>query len=697
LGEYGVTKNAEDGQTQNNHYKPPNNFESPTNSKLKARAENKKILLISFWGAGLSIFCGLVLWGTPIGDFWVNASYDNLFRFGSHALTNQVSLILMDNASFAQFHQSRSQPWDRALHAQLLNRLADDGCQLVVLDSFFGELREPAKDEALAAAMRRQKKIVLMAELSQVTHPELFGGHPTLPAELFLQAAKTNWGVAWLDPDPDSVVRRQWPYPSPGPYPSLPWSAAKLTNDGLGKNPQERWVRYYGQHGCWKRMSYGYALAQPANYFRNQTVFIGSQPETSRPDGEADKFGTPYTRWTDETSGGVEILLASYLNLADNDSLVRLPGWVEISLLALAGVILGGGLCWLRRTSAFIVVVGIFVVLSLAAILASYYTNYWFPWLIIGGGQLPCAMAWSLIAGVRFRPVAAAGEVMELPPVTPGFELVRAPFAEGAYGKVWLARNPAGQWVALKVVYQKKFGDDPAPYEREFNGVQKYKSVCAKHPGLLQVHFVSGKKTDYFFYAMELGDSIEPGWEQAPAIYKPRALVGEGSLLRSSRVPVKDCIHVAIILCEALEFLHQQGMAHRDIKPQNIIFIKGKPKLADLGLITEIRPHDQERTIVGTPGYMPPPPERPGTAAADIYALGMMLYVLSTGRPTRYFPEVATTLANADGPPEFLSLSLVILQACQPLPADRYASAAQMGSALKRALKTIERFGKKAL
>lgn len=643
----------------------------------------------------MAIFFGLFLWGTPFGDAWVNASYDNLFRFGSHALTNKVTLILMDNAAFAQFHQSRSQPWDRALHAQLLNRLADDGCQLVVLDSFFGELRDPAKDEALAAAMRRQKKIALMAKLSQVTHPELFGGHPTLPAELFLNAAKTNWGVAWLDPDADSVVRRQWPFPSPGPYPSLPWVAAKLMDAGLNNNPKERWVRYYGQHGCWKYMSYGYALAQPANYFHDQIVFIGSQPETSRPDGELDKFGTPYTRWTDETSGGVEILLASYLNLAENDSLVRLPGWAEISLLSLAGIILGGGLCRLRWTSAFVVALGIFLVLALAAILASYYTNYWFPWLIIGGGQLPCAMAWSLIAGVRSVQGPSAGKALESPPITPGFELVQAPFAEGAYGKVWLARNSVGKWVALKVIYQKKFGDDPGPYEREFDGVQKYKSICEKHPGLLQVDFVSEKKPDYFFYAMELGDAFESGWERAPASYHPRALVGERSLSRSSRAPVKDCVQIGIILCEVLDFLHQQGMAHRDIKPQNIIFVKGRPKLADLGLITGIRPHDDERTIVGTPGYMPPAPERPGTASADIYALGMMLYVLSTGRSTRHFPEVATTIANTEGPPEFLALSIVILQACQPLPTDRYPSAAQMGSALKNALKTIERFGDK--
>ena len=177
-------------------------------------------------GAVLAVLCGLLLWSTSPGDLWVNASYDYLFRFGSPAVTNRVTLILMDNAAFHQFHQTRGQPWDRALHAQLLNRLADDGCALVVMDSFFRATNNPAADAALAAAIQRQRHVVLMAEQSQVTHPELAGAEPVMPAEMFLRAAKTNWGVAWLNPDLDGIVRQQWPFPSPGPYPSLPETAA---------------------------------------------------------------------------------------------------------------------------------------------------------------------------------------------------------------------------------------------------------------------------------------------------------------------------------------------------------------------------------------------------------------------------------------------------------------------------------------
>jgi len=64
--------------------------------------------------------------------------------------------------------------------------------------------------------------------------------------------------------------------------------------------------------------------------------------------------------------------------------------------------------------------------------------------------------------------------------------------------------------------------------------------------------------------------------------------------------------------------------------------------------------------------------------------LGMVLYVVSTGRQPGLFPEVATTLVSTEDPPEFLPLNGVILKACQPTPADRYATAAEMGEALKQ-------------
>jgi hypothetical protein len=653
-------------------------------------------------GAALAALCGLMLWNMSLGEAWINASYDYLFRFGARAITNNVTLIMMDNEAYDYFQQTRPH-WDRGLHAQLLNKLADDGCALVVMDCFFREPGDQAQDEALANAMRRQRHIVLMAEQSDVTQRRADAGtnltlvaiHLLHPAEPFYSAAATNWGVAWLDPG--SIVRQ----PSPGPYPSLPQTAARLEGARMSELPHEQWLRYYGRDGAWARMSYRFALTQPTNYFRNQIVFIGREPRTSILEKELDEdeFYTPYTRWTGETTGGVEIMLTSFLNLVNGDWLRRADWWLEGLTLVFTGTLLGGGLCRMRPLTASVCAVVFAVAVMLGAVSCSYFTNYWFPWLVIAGGQVPCALAWALVAQRTGRspesPVpgqgahAQAAAAEELPDI-PGYELLPTPFGQGAYGSVWLARNTAGEWRAVKVIYLANFNNDASPYEREFNGISRYQAISSKHPTLLRVDFVSEKFAGYFYYVMELGDPLEPGWEREPSTYKPRDLASERARAQGGRLPTRECLRIGLELSDALDFLHRQGLTHRDIKPQNVIFVNGRPKLADLGLIAEIRPPDQKRTLVGTPGFMPPPPELPGTPQADIYALGVVLYVLSTGRNPAFFPEISTTLAENIEAEEFFAVNTIILKACQPDPGHRYASALEMHRALQAAQKALE-------
>jgi CHASE2 domain-containing sensor protein len=647
-------------------------------------------LLKSALGAALVMLCGLLLWKSPLGEPWVNASYDYLFRFSAHTVTNNVALILMDNEAYDQFHQTRGQPWDRALHAQLLNKLAEDDCSLVVFDSFFRKPGDSATDKLLADAMRRQRHVVLMAEQAQVIHPAMSGARPILPAEPFLDAAGTNWGVAWLDPDSanDSIVRRHWPFPSPGPYPSLSETAARLAGAQMNLHPQERWLRYYGQEGSWTKLSYRFALAQPADYFHEKIVFIGTQPQTSLPDGELDEFRTPYTRWSGESSGGVEIMLTSFLNLVNGDWLRRPASWIEFSTLIVGGILIGGGLCRMSPLKACVFATTIAIAIAIGAITCSYFTNYWFPWLVISGGQVPCALTWALATTKTARAAKTKNAEEELPDV-PGYKLVHPPFGRGSYGKVWLAQDRAGQWRALKVIYLANFENDADPYDREFNGVSRYKSLSDKHPGLVHVDFVSEKLDGYFYYVMELGDSIAPNWESEPSKYTPRDLGNERTRAPDKRLPILQCVQIGIELADALDFLHQQGLTHRDIKPSNIIFVNGKPKLADFGLVAEIRPSNQERTFVGTPGYMPPPPERPGTPASDIYALGVLLYVLSTGRNAALFPEIATSLVKNEEPSDYFLLNAIILKACQPEAPRRYGSASEMRTALQSLQNTV--------
>ena len=259
-------------------------------------------------------------------------------------------------------------------------------------------------------------------------------------------------------------------------------------------------------------------------------------------------------------------------------------------------------------------------IVMIAAVLVSYYGNTWFPWLITSGGQAPCALAWSLATAKTRRGAKAPAKTIAIStddvipahhsPIAPDYDLFDPPFGEGAYGKVWLTRNAIGQWQALKAVYLAKFHQNAEPYDREFRGVKRYKPISDKHPGLLRVDFVSRKKREgYFYYVMELGDAQADGWEENPALYKPRDLASVRSQAEGRRLPARDCVRIGLALAEALDFLHRQGFTHRDIKPQNIIFVNGAPKLADVGLVAEFGPSDAEATRVGTPGYMPPPPE----------------------------------------------------------------------------------------
>lgn len=337
---------------------------------------------------------------------------------------------------------------------------------------------------------------------------------------------------------------------------------------------------------------------------------------------------------------------------------------------------------------------GAALAVTLGAVSWSYFSNYWFPWLVIAGGQVPCALAWALLAPKVRRELEGVTKTVVVPgqPDAPDYELFDPPFGEGAYGKVWLARNAIGQWQALKAVYQAKFGQNIQPYESEFRGIKRYKPISDKHPGLLRVDFVSRKKGEgYFYYVMELGDALAPGaWEQDPAAYKPRDLANVRAQAEGRRLPVQECVRIGIALAEALDFLHWQGLTHRDIKPSNIIFVNGQPKLADVGLVTEIRPPELMSTWAGTAGYMPPAPEPPGKAQADIYALGMVLYVISTGRDPAIFPELSTTLVERTGQADFIRLNAIILKACQPDCAQRYAATAEMHAALLEVQKALE-------
>src|SRR5262249_25547896 len=144
-------------------------------------------------------------------------------------------------------------------------------------------------------------------------------------------------------------------------------------------------------------------------------------------------------------------------------------------------------------------------------------------------------------------------------------------------------------------------------------------------------------------------------------------------LAQRPRLPPSDAAQLVLRLASALGCLHAHGLVHRDIKPSNVIFVGGQPKLADIGLVTDV---GSSHSFVGTEGFIPP--EGPGTPAADLYGLGKLLYELATGRDRLDFPQLPPRLNQLPDGAALLELNEVITRACAPQPAQRYAVATEL-------------------
>lgn len=628
------------------------------------------------------------------GQSWEEASFDYIFRFSAREVTNEVVLIQADKATFNNKSQNRAQL------ALILERLAKDGCPLVVLDVLFEDASTVEADLRLAEAMRQLKVVVLAREMQIDSESTSLGDVVKLSPifEPFLTAAQ-NWGVAGGKNEPHLIHRQHWPDANPNPrYPSLPWKAAQLAGTQLSDPPVGAWLRYYGEQGEWEKISYDEALRSGPDYFKSKTVFIGIQPTfkaASIP--EEDKFSTPYSRWTHDAVGGVEINITQFLNLMNGDWLRRPGPWTEGALLFSVGIVLAAGLSRFRPIVACLCAGAIMLGVVLAGATWSFVTNYWFPYLIVCGAQVPCALAWTLMTPILWAPkqwprsADDVGTVVSpIPPQeTEDYERFGPPFGEGAFGKVWLVRDATGTWLALKEIWNTRLESDAVKFEMERQGITNYKPVSHQHPGLLRIEFVSAtKRAGHFFYVMELGDSLVPGWEKNPTIYKPRDLKTVCVQSAGYRLPLAECLSIGAKLADALEFLHDKGLTHRDLKPSNIIFVNGQPKLADAGTVTVLRPASEIKTMVGSYGYMPPPPEPPGTRQADLYSLGMILYVISSGRdPVRDFPDVSTNWVEDD---HRQLLRHIVCKACHPDLSSRYATATELKVDLEDALAAVK-------
>ena len=267
-------------------------------------------------------------------------------------------------------------------------------------------------------------------------------------------------------------------------------------------------------------------------------------------------------------------------------------------------------------------------------------------------------------------PEPASRSSASSPPSIPGWNFLRA-IGRGSYGEVWLAQGLDGNFRAVKVISRKTFDND-RPYQRELSGIRRFEPISRGHPSQVAIFSVGeDPAAGLFYYVMELADDAAapgPHTPVDPATYRPKTLKSESS--RRGRLPFGECLEIGIALATALDHLHQHGLIHRDIKPSNVIFVGGVPKLADIGLVTDL---DASVSFVGTEGFLPP--EGPGTSQGDIYSLGKVLYEISTGQDRMEFPELPTILGDTAEREQLLEVNQILLKACQNDLRHRYRSA----------------------
>jgi serine/threonine-protein kinase len=253
---------------------------------------------------------------------------------------------------------------------------------------------------------------------------------------------------------------------------------------------------------------------------------------------------------------------------------------------------------------------------------------------------------------------------------------VVARLGAGGMGEVYRADDlTLGQPVALKFL-PAHLASDPDRLARFHKEVAAARRVA--HPNVCRVYDIGGHE-GLAFLTMELVSG-----EDLSSVLK-----------RLGRVPEEKGVEIAWQLCAALAAVHDQGLLHRDLKPANVLLDgQGKVRLTDFGLAGFAdQLHDSE-VRSGTPAYMAPEQQagREVTVQSDLYALGLILYELFTGKhpfPARSRVEQARLHAEAtpSKPSSHVrgldpAVEKVILRCLEKDPRERPASARAVAAAL---------------
>jgi len=271
---------------------------------------------------------------------------------------------------------------------------------------------------------------------------------------------------------------------------------------------------------------------------------------------------------------------------------------------------------------------------------------------------------------------------------------VERTLGQGGMATVWLARDLRyGRQVALKVL-------DALPSDRL--GAERFLREIALAARLQHPHIVS---------VYDSGETAGRLWFTMPYIEGESV---RDRLKREGPLPPTDAIRIAREAARALQYAHEQGVIHRDMKPENILLTHdGSSMVADFGIARPQSPEARAQhltttgLVVGTPLYMSP--EQAGgsdtvDARSDVYSLGCTLYEMLTGEPPFRADSVhavivkhltvAPTLRGSAKAPIPSSLRPVLGRALAKAPADRYPTAAAFERALGEVAETVGKRGR---
>jgi len=263
-------------------------------------------------------------------------------------------------------------------------------------------------------------------------------------------------------------------------------------------------------------------------------------------------------------------------------------------------------------------------------------------------------------------PVEPPPTVAELAPHLPQLA-IEGLLARGGMGAVYRAtQKNLARPVALKVL-DRAIAARPGfteRFEREARALARL-----THPNIVTVH-EHGTSGPFTWLVMELVDGASLR-----------------HLIRQGRIAPREALAIVVQVCEALQFAHDQGVVHRDVKPENILVDRrGRVKILDFGLAKVLGRDGALLTrtsqVMGTPHYMAPEQwERPFEVdhRADIFALGVVFYELLTGElPLGRFAPPSQKVALD------VRLDGVVLRALEKEPELRYQRASEVQTDVER-------------